>query len=317
MPFVHQRSHPLLAPLIIMLLAFSQAAFSATGTVTATATPVNIVVTIKPLYSLVAHVVDGVARAHLLLDQEADPHHLQLRPSQRQLLAQADIVVRVGGDIDNYLDPVIRPDSEILNAMDASGIQLLPLRQRHTHSHDHGGDIDPHVWLSPDNAILISEYVARQFKLQAPEHSEHIDRNLAGLIARIRQADHDIANMLNAVSAETGYIAQHDAYQYFDHYYSLPFVATITIGEESGSSLKHVRELQALISKHNIQCIVYQYPKASLVERLADRYQMQTREADPSGYRISKPEQWKQAWFLIMQSVADSFQQCLPHKSAA
>ena len=70
----------------------------------------------------------------------ADPHDYEVRPARRQALAGADLVVRSGGELDDWLD----------DAIDAAGTRapVLDLADHVTLL-----DGDPHWWQDPRNAI--------------------------------------------------------------------------------------------------------------------------------------------------------------------
>ncbi|NOR43293.1 MAG: zinc ABC transporter solute-binding protein, partial [Gammaproteobacteria bacterium] len=58
--------------------------------------PGTIVVSIKPLYSLVAHLTEGISKPVLLMKQMQSPHHYNMRPSERRLLANAKMIIWTG-----------------------------------------------------------------------------------------------------------------------------------------------------------------------------------------------------------------------------
>ena len=76
-----------------------------------------------------------------LLSPNADPHDYEVRPHDLQALADADLVVRSGGDVDEWLQDAIEgagSDAPVLTLSD----------------HVHTREGDPHWWQDPRNAIL-------------------------------------------------------------------------------------------------------------------------------------------------------------------
>ena len=99
------------------------------------------VASIKPVHSLLAGVMEGVGRPHLLVEGGASPHTYSLRPSEAQVLEEADFVVWVGEFLESFL---IRPiqalaaDAHVLELMRAEGVALLPVRTGGVwDAHDH------------------------------------------------------------------------------------------------------------------------------------------------------------------------------------
>ena len=117
-----------------------------------------IVVTIKPLYSLVAQLTEGIETPVLLMKQLQSPHHYTMRPSERALLANARMVIWTGPQMETYLSKIINNQNNTavtVSAIQADGITLLEARNKHAHdihkaSGTHPDDltIDPHAWLS-------------------------------------------------------------------------------------------------------------------------------------------------------------------------
>ena len=62
-----------------------------------------VVVSIKPLHSLVAGVMRGVATPLLLVKGGGSPHGYVLRPSEARALSKAQLVVWVGEDLESFL----------------------------------------------------------------------------------------------------------------------------------------------------------------------------------------------------------------------
>ena len=112
----------------------------------------KVVATIAPVHSIVAAVMKDVAEPAMLVKQSASPHSTEFRPSQAELLQQADLVVWVGPNIETFL---IKPLETLaskahkITAANVPGITTLPLRtggnwERHNHGHheDHEGHED-------------------------------------------------------------------------------------------------------------------------------------------------------------------------------
>ena len=121
-------------------------------TIAAAADAPAAVASIKPIHSLLAGVMEGVGRPHLLVKGGASPHTYSLRPSEAQVLEEADFVVWVGEFLESFL---IRPiqalaaDAHVLELMRAEGVALLPVRtggvwDAHDHHDEDDGDAHGH-----------------------------------------------------------------------------------------------------------------------------------------------------------------------------
>ncbi len=110
--------------------------------------PPKVVVTIKPLHSLVSSVMKGVAEPTLLLKGASSPHHFQLKPSDALAIKRADLIVRIGPKLETPLNKVLKSLSSsdsVLNVVELEGLTFYKMRSKHHHHHDDAhGEHDDH-----------------------------------------------------------------------------------------------------------------------------------------------------------------------------
>ena len=110
-----------------------------------------------------------------LLAPNADPHEYEVRPRDVQALADADLIVRSGGDVDEWLDEAIEgsgTDAPVLTLSD--GVALR-------------GD-DPHWWQDPRNAVIAIAEINRALDRADPAHKAAYDGNAAAYRAKLAAA---------------------------------------------------------------------------------------------------------------------------------
>ena len=169
----------------------------APGQATADGGP-KVVVTIKPLHSLVAAVMKGVAEPTLLVDGVQSPHAFALKPSQARALNGADFVFLA----DEALEaPVTRiagslPASvQVVPLIEAPGVSVHALRtgvafERHDHGHG-TGDHDDHS--------------------NHDDHSDHGESHDDHKHAGKEDSDH------SAVESKDGHKDEHKAHDHADN----------------------------------------------------------------------------------------------------
>ncbi|GAB5503028.1 zinc ABC transporter substrate-binding protein [Pyruvatibacter sp.] len=99
----------------------------------------NVVATIPAVHSVVSGVMGTTATPHLLVSGAASPHTYSLKPSNAQALADAQLVVWVGPQMEAFLDGELKT-----LAPDASVVTMLSLDDAVTHSIRVGGLWDAH-----------------------------------------------------------------------------------------------------------------------------------------------------------------------------
>ena len=278
----------------------------------------RIVVSIKPLYSLVAHLTQGVEEPVLLMKQSQSPHHYNIRPSERRLLANAKMIIWIGPEMGSALGNIIQQSTAtIVTASQADDLGLLESRGKHGSHDEHSMDAedsshhstDPHIWLSTRNAAAISTHISQQLIANDPSNTKKYQANLQRLLDKIEHTKRFIKTTLQNVSKP--YIAYHDAFQYFEDENELNFVAAINTDDETSVSLKHMREIKEKIEQQQINCLVYQPPKSAIVNSLEKRHDMHTAVLDILGQTVKNDNT---AWFEIMQLLALNFNRCLSGK---
>lgn len=111
---------------------------------------VNVVASIKPVHSLVAAVMEGVGEPGLIVEGAGSPHTYAMKPSQAQMLEDANLVFWVGPGIETFLEKpleTIGTSATAVELMDASDLVKLPIREGGTfeaHDHGHGGEDGDH-----------------------------------------------------------------------------------------------------------------------------------------------------------------------------
>jgi len=153
---------------------------------------IKIVTTIKPLALLVQELVNNDDAVQVLLDSKQNNHIELLNSLQKQKVSQADMVFYIHDKFEMFVTSMIESDGikdKFIKVSDLPGLRLLSLRKSgqmpHTiHSvtkkqtknkasnislHNHGG-VDWHIWLNPDNAIVILMKIRDELTRMYPEN---------------------------------------------------------------------------------------------------------------------------------------------------
>lgn len=100
---------------------------------------VNVVASIKPVHSLVAAVMEGVGEPGIIVDAAGSPHNFSLKPSQAQMLENADVVFWVGEDLEAFLE---KPLESV--AARAKRVELMDAHDLVKHEFREGGAFEKH-----------------------------------------------------------------------------------------------------------------------------------------------------------------------------
>jgi zinc transport system substrate-binding protein len=300
----------------------------------ALAEPPKVVVDIAPIHALVAQVMEGVATPDLLLDQDANPHAVQLKPSQARMLAGADLVIWVGPDLSPWLERTIAGLSAAssLVLMDNPATQLRDFTppvgapepahdaegdahgddhsDDHGDNHDHEGK-DPHLWLSVDNARAWLGVFADELAARDPDNAATYRANAARAQTGIDDLTARIEARL-APYAGTEIITFHASFGYFADRFPITIAGSVRPGDAASPSAAALAKLEALVATHDIAC-AYAEPAfdPALLEAIAGDTGLRIGTLDPTGV-LQTPGPGHYA--ATLDAVAEGIVACLEDK---
>ena len=288
-----------------------------------------VVVSIKPIHSLVAGVMEGVGTPQLLMEGAGSPHSYALRPSQARALDQAEVVFWVGENLEAFLGrplAALAGDATVVALSDADGLRLLATREggmwgdhgeeghgeheledehEDEHEHDHG-EVDMHLWLDPQNAAAMVAAIAAALSAADPEHAAAYAANATKVGADLARLDGEVAATLASVQ-DRPFVVFHDAYQYFEDRYGLNAVGAITVDPQRAPGAGRLRDIRAELEELDAAC-VFAEPQfqPALVETVVEGTGANTGVLDPLGAELEAgPDQYAELLLALSRSLVD------------
>lgn len=289
----------------------------------------NVVVTIAPIHSLAASVMEGVGEPKLLLGGGASAHTYSMKPSDAKALQKAQVIVQVSDAYEVFLQKALKTlpkNASVITLDEVAGMSLLPVREggnfdEHEHAdHDHGGkaknvkshdehgDHDVHIWFDPQNAMVIVDALAAEFGKAAPQHAAAFNANAAKTKEKLKALDSEIAALLQPVSKKP-FIVFHDVVQYFEKRYGVSAVGAVTLSPERQPSAKRLKEVKDKVTALGAAC-VFAEPQFSpkLVDTIISGIPARKGTLDEIGVTL-KPG--PDLYFEFIRANAKSLRDCL------
>lgn len=311
-----------ICPLLAAFWAFLGCFLPSSGFLYAKASSVPVVlVSIKPLHSLVAGVMEGAGTPELLIRGSNSPHHFFLRPSDIKSLNRADLLVWIGPGFEGFLEKPLRNQEGKLNSLslaEAFRERLLPLDPDHdVENHDHGflhGDpaLDYHFWLDTNFAKEILFLTAERLSFLDPSRKTLYVTNAENMAEKLMVLDLEIKEKLKPVQ-EIPYLVFHPAYQYFEKAYGLNHAGVIALDPERRPGARKLAEIRKRIRDLKVQCI-FSEPQfeSRLVATLMEGLDVRKGVLDPLGSEL--PEN-SEMYFTLMRNLAENFLKGLSKES--
>ena len=179
------------------------------------------------------------------------------------------------------------------------------------HKDEHDDDVNLHVWLDPENAKSIVNYVVKELTFINPKNHEIYEENGKRYIEKLNNLDAELKISLSGLQ-DKPFIVFHDAYQYFERAFNLNAVGSISLRDDIHSvSPNRIKEIKDKIKTTNAEC-VFREPQFSdrLINTIAEKADIKVGTLDPLGASLQND---KGLYFTLMRELADNFKKCLTH----
>lgn len=276
------------------------------------------VVTIAPLKSFVEPLLPEGSQLRVLMQPGKSEHGYEFTPSDLRALAEADVVVLVGLNLEPAVEKTLAsredPSRRVVRFSDVAGIKSDSDATHEDADHDetddhadheHGedcdhGPIDPHLWLDPILCDQLVGAVRTAIDAELTERSALSEDAKAALDARQADLKAHIARVDQAWRAAapslvaTPIVTHHNAFQRLADRYGLRVAAVIRGVATADPSPAQVASVARTIREQHVRTI-YVEPQfdRKLADRIAKAAGVSVATLDPLG---------KGDWFALMDA---------------
>ncbi len=225
------------------------------------------VVTTTPDLASITEKIGGEAVAVVSLARGTDnPHHIRPRPAFSRHLAEADVLVVVGLDLEhawlpsllaNVRNNRIRPGRvghfDASRGIDVIGVAAGPVDHAHGHAHTHG-EGNHHYLLDPANALIVAENIANRLTRLDEDNAERFRENLA----RFRETlEEKMAEWEAALEPYRGthVVTYHATYDYFARRYGFEIIDTLEPAPGIEPTPRHISRLIPRMREENVRMV--------------------------------------------------------------
>jgi len=275
----------------------------------------NVVVSIKPIHSIVIALMEGVSRPQLLLESSDSAHTFHLKPSQLNLLSNADLVITIGDGFETGLKKTLRNikvGSHIITS-EIDGLHLFYFRNPDTNEvdkneeHEHA-DNDLHLWLDIDNMQKTAQYINEQLIKIDPNNRITYEANLIKIQSKLNKLKSELQQQLAPFRSERFAIFS-DTLQYFEK--SFQFQKPVIITPYHGARLSIHRTLEARkkMKDLKIKCLLYGPENTSKkVNVLSEDLPIKALRIDILGAKLNAGSN---QYFNLMKGLSSQLVECL------
>ena len=191
---------------------------------------VKVVTTFLPITLFTEAVAGDCADVTALIPANLGPHDFQATPSDLTDLSGANVLVKNGLGMEEFLDDLISSaDNKDLMVIDSSsGVATIESAEDDHHGHDHHGhdhghshgEVNPHIWLDPILAVQQVENIRDGLVKADPSCADGYKKNAELYTAKLKKLNTEFTAKLKPFKGRT-FVAFHDFAPYFANRYSL------------------------------------------------------------------------------------------------
>lgn len=229
----------------------------------------TVVATTPVVADLATRVSGGDAAVVAMLDPGTDPHDYEPRPDDVRALADADLVLAGGGDLDAWIHQALEQSG--------SSAELVVLADSIPHPlTNDAGELDPHWWHDPRNAADAVGTIAAELAERDATAAAALERRANAYASEIEGLDAAVARCLAQVPApERKIVTDHEAFDYLARRYGIEIVGAVipALTSEAQPSAGELAELRSTIEGEHVRVV---FPESAADRGLADAIAAQT-----------------------------------------
>lgn len=229
---------------------------------------------ITPIASIVAMLTENNAEISVINVAAGCPHHYQMRPSDKEKIASAKMLIYINESFDGYAAHLASNfKGKVVKISEFESINFL----------DEDEQKNWHFWLDLDNVLALQEELAIIIKSEIPELAKTVDDNMNKARAKIkslkRLKKHDLASHGEIVVLSDS----------LAHFVKDMDGSVIKLYQKHSSSLKDFDNLEYILNTDQPQCIaldslqdpkIYEKYKKKIVQLDTENWEMPTDMSD-------------------------------------
>lgn len=246
-----------------------------------------------PMYDFTKKIVGDKADVINIVPVGSEPHDYELTTADRKNFEKADLIVYNGAGMEEWIDDLMKGMNKEIFVNSSIGIDLIE-GHSHTDDEEHEDDdhnrdnhdkeehhLDPHIWLSPKNAIkqLTNIYEA-VIKIDAV-NSTYYKENLDKAINDIKKLDEEYKTKLEQHKGKT-IVVSHEAFGYICNDYGINQIGIEGLSPDTEPSPKKMVSILEFCKKNNVKVIFFEeLVSPKIADTIAKELGVETKVLNP------------------------------------
>lgn len=225
--------------------------------------PMIIYTSIQPVAFIASKIAGRYAKVKALIPPGKSPHSFTLLASDLSAMSKAKFFFSVKLPFEEFKLEKAFDNSNTKWVDITRGIQFqrIDLCQSSSCGHDHDAHkdatelMDPHIWLNPENDMILARNICDTLRQAMPQHADYFELNFKNFTRVLIALDKKLKKMLIPFKGEI-FLVYHPAFGYFAKRYGLKQEA-IELGGKSPTA-KHLQVVISLAIKKKVRIVFVQ-----------------------------------------------------------
>ncbi len=216
---------------------------------------ITVVTTIFPLYDFTRQIVKDKIDVKLILPPGYEPHTFDPKPRSIFEIRNADMFIYTGEFLEVWANKIIEVlDEDSVTVINSSqGIGLL------SHDENHHASYDPHIWLDPNNAIIMVDNILEGIVKIDPENKQIYEQNANYYKDELEKLDLAYRDLFENTRYNTIIFSGHFVFGYLANRYGIEYISPYKgFSPDTLPTPRKVQELINVIHSTGVQIIYYE-----------------------------------------------------------
>ena len=264
----------------------------------------GIVVSIKPIHSIVTGLMKDIGTPELLIKGSQTPYDFTVTATELRQLKTAKLVIWVGPELEKNLESVIAQlpsTTTVVELLANTRLKILPSRSDSSLR-------DPFFWMDDRNIIILVDELTELLIHIDPARSHIYTRNRREMLVPLRRIDKEYEYGYRGLKAGMG-VTYFDTLQYFEQAYALNILDRVTGTPWDGEKAVNILKVRNHIQKKEAVCLFLDVSMpAGNLELIVKDQQINIGKLDVLGRNFSAGAD---LYLKMMQYNTDVIKDCL------
>jgi zinc transport system substrate-binding protein len=268
----------------------------------------SVVASFYPLAEAASRVGGDLVSVQNLTPPGVEPHDLELAPDDIEAIANADVIVYLGGGFQPAVEDAL---AEAEHAVTVDALNAVATNAAPASEADEGLTVDPHVWLDPARYEEIVRSVSAALSKADPANEATYAANAEAYIGQIAALDEEFRVGLSDCERTT-IVTSHEAFGYLADAYGLTQVGILGLSPEAEPDPRRLAELRDLVEREGVTTIfAEELVSPKVAETLASEAGVRVAVLNPIESLTDAQEKAGEDYLSLMRENLDTLRRAL------